>query len=173
MDPRAKMAMTVQMFMEDIHSDFFEMILQSFNMDRDAVYNRSSTHPIMKQKQEIIAKAANAISISNGGVDPDSLAGKNRFLMRSSLIVSYKKVSSSTLHLRCTSLCVRQERWEMYVMVWTLSLSTSHSTSKMGVEMILTMIEETPELVQDAAFVEHIKTACRMYWGRRHLSEVS
>jgi ribonucleoside-diphosphate reductase beta chain len=28
---------------------------------------------------------------------------------------------------------------------------------KMGVEMILTMIEETPELVQDAAFVEHIQ----------------
>ncbi len=28
---------------------------------------------------------------------------------------------------------------------------------KMGMEMILTMIEETPELVQDATFVEHIR----------------
>lgn len=72
-DPRAKMAMTVQMFMEDIHSDFFEMVLQTFNMDRDALYNRSITHPIMKEKQEVIAKAANAISVSNGGVDPDTI----------------------------------------------------------------------------------------------------
>lgn len=28
---------------------------------------------------------------------------------------------------------------------------------KMGIEMILAMIEETPELVQDATFVEHIR----------------
>ena len=34
-DPRAKMSMTAQMFMEDIHSDFFEIILNSFNLNHE------------------------------------------------------------------------------------------------------------------------------------------
>lgn len=72
-DPRAKMAMTVQMFMEDIHSDFFEMILNTFNMNRDELYNKSTTNTIMKEKQEMVARAANFISVSGGGVDPDTL----------------------------------------------------------------------------------------------------
>ena len=33
-DPYAKMSFSTQMFMENIHSDFFEIILNSFDMDR-------------------------------------------------------------------------------------------------------------------------------------------
>jgi ribonucleoside-diphosphate reductase beta chain len=80
-DPRAKMAMTVQMFMEDIHSDFFEIILNSFNLDHEELYKIADNNPIIKQKQDMVAEYANRISISQGGVDPDTLEGKKAILM--------------------------------------------------------------------------------------------
>lgn len=63
-DPRVKQAMTVQMFMEDIHSDFFEIILNTFQMDRERIYNMTTTDPLLHKKQERVATAANKISIS-------------------------------------------------------------------------------------------------------------
>jgi len=81
MDPRAKMAMTVQMFMEDIHSDFFEMILNSFSLDHDKLYDIANQNPIIKQKQEMVVKYADAISISHGGVDADTIEGKKAILI--------------------------------------------------------------------------------------------
>lgn len=80
-DPRAKMCMTVQMFMEDIHSDFFEMILNSFSLDHEALYAIAESNPIIAEKQSMVAHYANAISISNGGVDPDTIEGKKAILM--------------------------------------------------------------------------------------------
>lgn len=56
--------MTVQMFMEDIHSDFFEMILNSFSLDHEALYNIAESNPIINRKQQMVAHYANAISIS-------------------------------------------------------------------------------------------------------------
>lgn len=156
-DPRAKMSLTVQMFMEDIHSDFFEMILNSFNMDRDAVYNRSSTHPIMKEKQEIIARAANAISISNGGVDPDSIAGKKQIL--NAILINNIVQEGIFFYSAFALYFAMRETGKMRNVCngMDLVLIDESFHLKMGVEMILTMIEETPELVQDAAFVEHIQ----------------
>jgi ribonucleoside-diphosphate reductase beta chain len=63
-EPRVKQAMTIQMFMEDIHSDFFEVILNTFQMDRERIYNMTSVDPLLKKKQERVADAANKISIS-------------------------------------------------------------------------------------------------------------
>lgn len=156
-DPRAKMALTVQMFMEDIHSDFFEMILQSFNMDRDSVYNRSSTHPIMKEKQEIVAKAANAISVSNGGVDPDSLEGKKQIL--NAILINNIVQEGIFFYSAFALYFAMRETGKMRNVCngMDLVLIDESFHLKMGVEMILTMIEETPELVQDPAFVEHIQ----------------
>ena len=65
-DPRAKQAMTVQMFMEDIHSDFFEVVLNTFQMDREQAYNMTTTHPLLQKKQDMVAEAANKISVGNG-----------------------------------------------------------------------------------------------------------
>jgi ribonucleoside-diphosphate reductase beta chain len=156
-DPRAKMAMTVQMFMEDIHSDFFEMILQSFNMDRDAVYNRSNTHPIMKEKQEIIARAANAISVSNGGVDPDTIEGKKQIL--NAILINNIVQEGIFFYSAFAMYFAMRETGKMRNVCngMDLVLIDESFHLKMGVEMILTMIEETPELVQDAVFVEHIQ----------------
>ena len=68
------MALTAQMFMESIHADFFEMILNTFGIDQDAMYSNAENNPIMRRKQDLVASAAQKISISNGGVDPDTLA---------------------------------------------------------------------------------------------------
>lgn len=157
MDPRAKMSLTVQMFMEDIHSDFFEMILQSFNMDRDAIYNRSATHPVMKEKQEIVAKAANAISISNGGVDPDSIEGKKQIL--NAILVNNIVQEGIFFYSAFALYFAMRETGKMRNVCngMDLILIDESFHLKMGIEMILTMIEDTPELVQDQAFVQHIQ----------------
>ncbi len=66
--------MTVQMFMEDIHSDFFEMILNTFSMDRKQMYEKTTTDPLLKEKQGLVAQAADAISVGAGNIiDPDTL----------------------------------------------------------------------------------------------------
>jgi ribonucleoside-diphosphate reductase beta chain len=157
MDPRAKMSMTVQMFMEDIHSDFFEMILNTFNMDRDAIYNRSSNHPMMKEKQEIVAKAANAISISNGWVNPDTIEGKKQIL--NAILVNSIVQEWIFFYSAFAMYFAMRETGKMRNVCngMDLVLIDEGLHLKMGIEMILTMIEETPELVQDAAFVQHIQ----------------
>jgi len=49
--------------MEDIHSDFFEMIINTFSMDRDAVYNMTTTNSLLRKNQEWVAAAADVISV--------------------------------------------------------------------------------------------------------------
>lgn len=156
-DPRAKMAMTVQMFMEDIHSDFFEMILQTFNMDREALYNRSQTHPIMKEKQELVAKAANAISVSHGWVDPDTLDGKKQIL--NAILVNNIVQEWIFFYSAFALYFAMRETGKMRNVNngMDLVLIDESFHLKLGVEMILTMIEETPELIEDASFVDHIQ----------------
>jgi ribonucleoside-diphosphate reductase beta chain len=80
-NPRAKMAMTIQMMMEDIHSDFFEIVLNTFNMNREEMYAKAQTNPLLREKQEFVSKAADFISVSNTNrVDPDSVEGKKAIL---------------------------------------------------------------------------------------------
>jgi ribonucleoside-diphosphate reductase beta chain len=157
MDVDCKKSITVQMFMEDIHSDFFEMILQSFNMDRDAIYNMATNDPIMKLKQDKIAFAANAISASNGGVNPDSIEGKKQIL-NAILINNIVQEGIFFFSAFAMYFAIRETgKMRNVCNGMDLVLIDESLHLKMGVEMILTMIEETPELVQDAAFVEHIQ----------------
>ncbi len=157
MDPRAKMAMTVQMFMEDIHSDFFEMILNTFSMNRDEMYNKSSTHPIMKKKQEMVAEAANAISVSTGGVDPDTIKGK-KAILNAILINNIIQEGIFFYSAFAMYFAIRETgRMKNVCNGMDLVLIDESFHLKMGMEMILTMIEETPELVQDEEFVQHIR----------------
>lgn len=157
-DARAKMAMTVQMFMEDIHSDFFEMILHTFSMNRDELYSKAAEHPVMRAKQEMIAAAANRISVSaSGGVDPDTLEGKKAIL---NAILINNIVQEGIFFYSAFALyfAIRESgRMKNVCNGMDLVLIDESFHLKMGIEMILTMIEETPELVQDAAFVEHIR----------------
>jgi ribonucleoside-diphosphate reductase beta chain len=156
-DPRAKMSMTVQMFMEDIHSDFFEIILNSFNLDHEELYKIADNNPIIKRKQEMVAHYANQISISQGGVDPDSLEGKKAILMA---ILINNVIQEGTWFYSGFALFFSMREKGLMTNICNgidLVLIDESLHMRMGVEMILTMIEENPEIVQDEAFVANVQ----------------
>lgn len=157
MDPRAKMSMTVQMFMEDIHSDFFEMILNSFSLDHESLYNIAESNPIIAKKQEMVAHYANAISISHGGVDPDTLEGKKAILM--AILINNVIQEGFWFYSGFAMFFAMRETGRMRNICNGIDLVLIDESfhMRMGVEMILTMLEETPEIWQDAAFVANVQ----------------
>ena len=157
MSPTAKEAMTIQMFMEVIHSDFFEIVLNTFNMDRDKLYNTTLTNPILKAKQEMVAKAADLISISHGWVDPDSLEGKKQILhaiLLSSIVqegIFFYSAFALFLWMRETG------KMRNVCNGIDLVLIDESLHLKMWIELILAILEENPEITEDADFVQLIK----------------
>lgn len=157
-DPRVKQAMTVQMFMEDIHSDFFEIILNTFQMDREKAYNLTSVHPLLKKKQDWVAQAANKISISNGGIDPDSKEGKKAILhaiLLSSIIQEgiffYSAFALFLAFREMGKLSNVSNGIDLVLIDESFHL-------KLGMELILAILEESPEIAQDEEFVKLIQT---------------
>jgi ribonucleoside-diphosphate reductase beta chain len=146
MDPRAKMCMTVQMFMEDIHSDFFEMILNSFSLDHESLYNIAESNPIINRKQQMVAHYANAISISQGGVDPDSIEGKKAILM--AILINNVIQEGFWFYSGFAMFFAMRETGRMRNICNGIDLVLIDESfhMRMGVEMILTMLEENPEI---------------------------
>lgn len=156
-DPRAKMSMTVQMFMEDIHSDFFEMILNSFSLDHESLYNIAESNPIIAKKQQMVAHYANAISISQWGVDPDTIEGKKAILM--AILINNVIQEGFRFYSGFAMFFAMRETGRMRNICNGIDLVLIDESfhMRMGVEMILTMLEETPEIGQDAAFVANVQ----------------
>lgn len=156
-DPRAKMAMTVQMFMEDIHSDFFEMILNSFSLDHEALYSIADSNPIIKKKQEMVAHYANAICISQWGVDPDTIEGKRAILM--AILINNVIQEWLRFYSWFAMFFAMRETGRMRNICNGIDLVLIDESfhMRMGVEMILTMLEETPEITEDEAFVAQVQ----------------
>ena len=156
-DPRAKMSMTVQMFMEDIHSDFFEMILNSFSLDHESLYKIAESNPIIKKKQEMVAHYANAICLSNGGVDPDTLAGKKAILM--AILINNVIQEWFRFYSWFALFFSMREMGKMKNICNGIDLVLIDESfhMRMGIEMILTMLEENPEIAQDEAFVANVQ----------------
>lgn len=154
--PRAKMALSVQMFMEAIHNDFFEMILNSFSLDRDEMYNRANNNPILLAKRELVSKAADSIS-TTGHVDPDTLEGKKAILhavlinnivqegifFYSSFAMFFSMRDMGKMSNICNGV-------DLVLIDESLHL-------KMGMEIIFTMIEQNPEILDDESFVAKIQ----------------
>ena len=156
-DPRAKQAMTVQMFMEDIHSDFFENILNTFSLDREYVYNLNVTDPLIKKKQERVAAAANKISISNGWVDSETLGGKKAILHA---ILLSSIIQEGIFFYSAFALFFAMREWGKMKNVCNgidLVLIDESFHLQLGMELILGMLEETPELWEDVDFVDKIR----------------
>lgn len=158
--PRAKMAMTAQMFMEDIHSDFFEIILNTFAMDRDEMYAKTQTNPILKSKQELVARQADKLSISQGdGVDPDSIEGK-KSIIHAILVNNIIQEWIFFYSAFAMFLAVRETgRMKNVCNGIDLVLIDESLHLKLGIELILWILEETPEITQDAEFVSSIQSA--------------
>jgi ribonucleoside-diphosphate reductase beta chain len=158
-DPRAKMSMTVQMFMEDIHSDFFEMILNSFNLDHESLYKIADSNPLIKKKQEMVAYYANKISISNGGVDPDTLEGKKAILM--AILINNVIQEGTWFYSGFALFLAMREQGVMRNVCNGIDLVLIDESlhMRMGVEMVLTIIEENPEITEDEEFVALVQNA--------------
>ena len=156
-DARAKMSMTAQMFMEDIHSDFFEIILNSFNLDHEELYKIADKNPIIKKKQEMVAKYANAISVSNGGVDPDTTDGKKAILM--AILINNVIQEGTWFYSGFAMFFAMRETGKMSNICNGIDLVLIDESlhMRMGVEMVLTIIEENPEIVADNEFVSNVQ----------------
>lgn len=157
-DPRCKQAMTVQMFMEDIHSDFFENILNTFSLDREYVYNLNVTDELIKKKQERVAGAANKISISNWWVDPDTMGGKKAILH--AILLSSIIQEGIFFYSAFALFFAMRETGKMKNVCNGIDLVLIDESFhlKLGMEIILGMLEETPELAEDEDFVDKIRS---------------
>ena len=157
-DPRAKQAMTAQMFMEDIHSDFFEMILNTFSMDRDTVYGLTTTNPFLYKKQQWVAAAADAISVGGGWVDPDTIEGK-KAIIHAILMSSIIQEGIFFYSAFALFLAVRETgKMKNVCNGIDLVLIDESMHLKLGIELILGMLEDTPEIWLDSQFVAHIRS---------------
>lgn len=157
-NPRAKMSMTVQMFMEDVHSDFFEMVLNTFSMDREEMYEKARSNPLLREKQELVSKAADFISVSNvNRIDPDSVDGKKAILH--AILLNSIIQEGIFFYSAFALFFAMRETGKMKNVCNGIDLIMIDESLhlKMGIELILGILEETPEILQDEKFIAHIK----------------
>ena len=149
------MALSVQMFMEAIHNDFFEMILNSFSLDRDAMYSRANNNPILLAKRQLVARAADGISV--GSVDADSLAGKKKILM--AVLINNIVQEGIFFYSAFAMFFSMRDLGKMSNVCNGVDLVLIDESLhlKMGMEIIFTMLEENPEIMDDADFVASIQ----------------
>lgn len=154
--PRCKMALSVQMFMEAIHNDFFEMILNSFTLDRDAMYSLANENPILLAKRNLVANAADAIA-NDGHVNPDTMEGKKKILH--AVLINNIVQEGIFFYSAFAMFFAMRDLGKMSNICNGIDLVLIDESLhlKMGMEIIFTMLEETPEILQDEAFVAQIQ----------------
>jgi ribonucleoside-diphosphate reductase beta chain len=155
LDPYAKMSFTVQMFMESIHSDFFEFVLYTFNMDRKKIYNLTLDDDILRAKQEIVINEVDKITY--GKIDPESLEGKKKILkaiLLNNIIQEGIFFYSSFAHFFAL-----KDLGKMLNVASGVELVLVDESLHLqnGLESILIILEETPEIIDDKIFVGEIK----------------
>src|SRR5690625_6902613 len=98
--------------MENIHSDFFEIVLQTFNMDREKIYRVAFDDPILRKKQDLIVEEVDKISY--GKIDPETLQGKKDILRAILLnnIVDRKstRLNSSHVAISYAVFCLKKKK---------------------------------------------------------------
>jgi ribonucleoside-diphosphate reductase beta chain len=154
-DPNAKMSFSVQLFMESIHSDFFEIVLQSFNMDREKMYDVAFSDPYLKKKQDLIVNEID--NISYGSVDVKSVEGQKQVLkaiLLNNIILEGIFFYSSFAHFFALKDMGKMKNVASGV---ELILIDESLHLQNGIEAILIMLDETPEITEDHKFVNEIR----------------
>ena len=154
-DPLAKMSFITQMFMENIHSDFFEIVLQSFNMDRERMYNVAFENPILRKKQSLIVNEIDKISFGN--VDPDTLEGKKAILK--AILINNIIQEGIFFYSSFAHFFALKDLGKMKNVVSGVELVLIDESLHLqnGIEAVLIMIEENPEIAEDQAYVDSIR----------------
>jgi ribonucleoside-diphosphate reductase beta chain len=149
------MSFSTQMFMENIHSDFFEIILNSFDMDRKRIYNITLEDKLLKEKQELIVRAVDKITY--GKADPDTIEGKKQIL--TSILLNNIIQEGLFFYSAFAHFFAMKDTGKMKNVVSGVELVLIDESLHLqnGIEAILTMVEENPEIVDDYQFVENIR----------------
>lgn len=154
-DPNAKMSFSVQLFMESIHSDFFEIVLQSFNMDREKMYDVAFSDPFLKKKQDLIVNEIDKISY--GSMDVATVEGQKQVLkaiLLNNIILEGIFFYSSFAHFFALKDMGKMKNVASGV---ELILIDESLHLQNGIESILIMLDETPEISEDREFVNEIR----------------
>jgi ribonucleoside-diphosphate reductase beta chain len=155
-DPHAKMSFSTQLFMESIHSDFFESVLQSFGMDREKMYDVAFSDPYLRKKQSLIVDEIDKISY--GQIDPETLEGQKqvlRAILLNNIVLEGIFFYSSFAHFFAMKEMGKMKNVASGV---ELVLIDESLHLQNGIEAILIMIEETPGIVEDEVFVEEMRS---------------
>ncbi len=153
-DPYAKMSFSTQMFMENIHSDFFEIVLNSFEMDRKRVYNITLEDKLLKEKQEIIIRAVDRITY--GKADPDTPEGKKQIL--TAILLNNIIQEGMFFYSAFAHFFAMKDTGKMKNVVSGVELVLIDESLHLqnGIEAIITIAEENPEIVDDDKFIDNI-----------------
>ncbi|TYP92168.1 ribonucleoside-diphosphate reductase beta chain [Fodinibius salinus] len=154
-DPHAKMSFSTQLFMENIHSDFFEIVLQSFGLDREKMYDVAFDDPILRKKQDLIVDEID--KISHGKINPETLKGQKqvlRAILLNNIVLEGIFFYSSFAHFFALKDMAKMKNVVSGV---ELVLIDESLHLQNGIEAILIMLEENPEIVEDTEYVQDIR----------------
>ena len=153
-DPYAKMSFSTQMFMENIHSDFFEIVLNSFEMNRKKIYNITLEDKLLKEKQEIIIRAVDRITY--GKADPDTPDGKKQIL--TAILLNNIIQEGMFFYSAFAHFFAMKDTGKMKNVVSGVELVLIDESLHLqnGIEAIITIAEENPEIVDDDKFIDNI-----------------
>ncbi len=155
-DPHAKMSFSTQLFMENIHSDFFESVLQSFGMDREQMYEVAFSDPFLRKKQSLIVEEIDQISY--GRIDPETLAGQKQVLR--AILLNNIVLEGIFFYSGFAHFFAMKEMGKMKNVASGVELILIDESLHLqnGIEAILIMLEESPGIVDDEVFVKEMRS---------------
>ncbi|MCF7820527.1 MAG: ribonucleotide-diphosphate reductase subunit beta [Candidatus Pacebacteria bacterium] len=152
--PEAHMYLVKQMWEEANHCLAFEYVLETFPLDREKIFSMHLEEPSIKAKEEFISKYLNNMTDKN--LDIDTTENKKTFVKN---LVAYNIVMEGIWFYSgfMVALSFRQRnklRNFGSMIDWVLRDESLHL--KFGINLILTILEENPELVTEE-FSQEIK----------------
>ena len=149
----AHMFIARQMFEECNHVMSFEYVLETFPVDREKIYGQHITSPTIAAKEEFITKYIKRMTEET--LDINTLEGKQDFVRN---LVAYNIIQEGIFFYSgfMVALSFRQRNLlKNYASLidWVVRDESLHL--KFGINLILTILEENPEIATEA-FVEEV-----------------
>ncbi|KKR14517.1 MAG: Ribonucleoside-diphosphate reductase subunit beta [Candidatus Falkowbacteria bacterium GW2011_GWA2_39_24] len=143
--PEAHLYLAKQMWEEANHCMAFEYVLETFPVEREKLFNQHLDNPAIKAKEDFVTSYLNRMT--NEQLDLDTVAGKQEFVRN---LVAYNIVMEGIWFysgfMVALSFRQRKQLKNFGSMIdWVLRDESLHL--KFGINLILTILEENPEIV--------------------------
>lgn len=143
--PEAHLYLAKQMWEEANHCLAFEYVLETFPLDRETIFSQHLTTPSIKAKEDFISRYLNRMNEVN--LDISTVAGKQDFIRN---LVAYNVVMEGIWFysgfMVALSFRQRQQLRNFASLIdWVLRDESLHL--KFGINLILTILEENPEVI--------------------------